>query len=233
MKPTWLASRLCTQLLGLGAHLVLLILPFTLARWAGLIVRTDGVWFGGLALWCLFGWLESGSIDESPTGPLRLWSGQGMPLLMGLTLLGICWISLVEHALRSQANGYLAGFGAALMLTGMYLRCRAIRVLGPHFLSPIALRRDHQLITADVFSRLRHPSELGLLMIAIGASSLMTSQWGLILSLGVLLPLSWRRTRLEDQMLLEVFGHRFSAYQARTGGLYPRRLCAALTINDR
>ncbi|WP_346838932.1 isoprenylcysteine carboxylmethyltransferase family protein [Microbulbifer sp. SAOS-129_SWC] len=144
-----------------------------------------------------------------------------LPYLAGLALLGGFWLSLYGAGERGFAAQGLAVIGALAMSAGIALRLAAIRALRRYFTSHVALASDHRLVTGGLYAWLRHPSELGLLMVAFGASLLLDSGAGWLFAAAVLLPLSLYRIRLEDAMLCAAFGAHFRRYARTTPALLP------------
>jgi len=149
-----------------------------------------------------------------------------LPYLTGPALLGVFWLSLYGSAAGGTGLTFtavaLASAGALAMAAGIALRLAAIRTLQHCFTSHVALDCEHTLVTGGLYARLRHPSELGLLLAAFGAALLLASSAGWIFAAAVLLPLSLYRIHLEDQMLSAAFGERFRRYAAGTPALLPR-----------
>jgi protein-S-isoprenylcysteine O-methyltransferase Ste14 len=88
----------------------------------------------------------------------------------------------------------MQAMGGSLLVSGIILRVEAIRALGNQFVSDIRVER---LIVRDgIYAWLRHPSEIGLLLIAIGSSLLLGSIFTAVAAAILLLPTSlWRMDR--------------------------------------
>jgi protein-S-isoprenylcysteine O-methyltransferase Ste14 len=108
--------------------------------------------------------------------------------------------------------------GGAIMLAGIYLRRTAVRALGDGFISQVlvtpALRAD------GPYRRRRHPSELGLLLIAAGAGICAASHSALAVSALVLVPLVALRIRREERDLLILHGEAYLDYRDRAPALF-------------
>lgn len=77
------------------------------------------------------------------------------------------------------------------------------------------------LVTDGIYSRVRHPQYLGLILVVVGFNV----QWPTILTLfmaPVLIVMYVRLARREDRELASRFGHRFTAYASRVPGFWPR-----------
>jgi protein-S-isoprenylcysteine O-methyltransferase len=111
--------------------------------------------------------------------------------------------------------------GAVVMLFGVALRWYAIRVLGRFFTRNVAIREDHEIIRAGPYRYVRHPSYSGYLMAALGLG-IALDNW---LALGALLfanaAVFGYRIRVEEAVLVGVFGQDYVAYQRTTRRLIP------------
>jgi protein-S-isoprenylcysteine O-methyltransferase Ste14 len=157
------------------------------------------------------------SLSELPA--LDRW----LPRLSGLVLLSIYWISLID-ALKANtihSNFILMIFGGGLMGGGIILRRIAMVTLGRQFQSAPSPILGANLITVGIFSHLRHPSEAGLLTIAIGTCVILGSITGAILTLTVFLPLTFIRVRREEIELRQHIGSAYDNYAASAGGVCP------------
>lgn len=143
-------------------------------------------------------------------------------LLCGVVLLLLFWTALIERSVEGATNLGLATMaGALLMFCGATLRFAAIQTLGPFFRSEPGVRRNQRLVRTGVYSSLRHPSELGNLLVSLGAVICLQSTVAGLMWLGVLLPIVLARVRQEDRQLSSVFGSDFRRYTKEVGGLLP------------
>jgi protein-S-isoprenylcysteine O-methyltransferase Ste14 len=85
----------------------------------------------------------------------------------------------------------------------------------------VAIREQHQLITAGPYKYIRHPlytfGFIFIITIAVAAAS----WWIFVLGLITWVPLAMR-TPLEEQKLLEAFGDEYREYMQRTGRYIPK-----------
>ena len=111
---------------------------------------------------------------------------------------------------------------AALLISlGACLRLAAVRTLGPAFHSADVVTEDQALVTTGLYGRLRHPSEAGLLLIALGTAALFSSVGALLITLLVLVPATLRRVHVEDEMLGALFPEH-ALWKAQVPALLPR-----------
>jgi protein-S-isoprenylcysteine O-methyltransferase Ste14 len=110
--------------------------------------------------------------------------------------------------------------GVVLFAGGGALRIWPVFVLGHRFSGLVAIQPGHQLVTHGVYSIVRHPSYLGLLVSALGWALVFRSGVGVLLT-ALLIPPLLARIRAEEKLLREQFGGEYEAYRARTSRLIP------------
>ncbi len=77
-----------------------------------------------------------------------------------------------------------------------------------------------ELVTEGVYAISRHPSELGLMVMGLGAPMLLGSPVGIAIWLFLLVPSTWRRVRVEDRVLARIHGVAHMHYRANTRLLF-------------
>ena len=111
--------------------------------------------------------------------------------------------------------------GVVLFTAGGILRLWPVFVLGNRFSGLVAIQEGHTLVTEGIYSRIRNPSYLGLLLGALGWSLAFRSWVGVILT-AVMIPPLLARMASEERLLHDQFGADYDAYRARTARLVPR-----------
>ena len=114
----------------------------------------------------------------------------------------------------------LRWMGVVLCAAGGVLRIVPVYVLRNRFSGLVAIQAGHRLETRGVYSTIRNPSYLGLLISSLGWVLAFRSVVGVILTATLLVPLV-ARIRAEEQLLREHFGPEYEAYCARTWRLLP------------
>jgi len=114
----------------------------------------------------------------------------------------------------------LRWMGVVLCAAGGVLRIVPVYVLRNRFSGLVAIQAGHRLETRGVYSTIRNPSYLGLLISSLGWVLAFRSVVGVILTAALLVPLV-ARIRAEEQLLREHFGPEYEAYCARTWRLLP------------
>ena len=131
---------------------------------------------------------------------------QGLALLAGFEL-ELLW-GWHDASLPAGAAG------AAAMLAGTVLRGLAIRSLGGGFTNT-SRPATAGLCVASVYGWLRHPAEVGLLLIAAGFAAIVGAWQAMAVVLPLLLVLSALRIRHEERGLARAFPESFEAYRRR------------------
>ncbi len=110
--------------------------------------------------------------------------------------------------------------GVVLFAAGGVLRIWPVFVLGRRFSGLVAIQPGHTLVTGGIYSVIRHPSYLGLLVNSLGWGLAFRSGVGVLLTALSILPLL-ARIRAEERLLSTQFGAEYDAYRARTSRLLP------------
>jgi protein-S-isoprenylcysteine O-methyltransferase Ste14 len=143
-----------------------------------------------------------------------------LALATGVSLLVVFWLGLSERLGHAAASPPMAAAaGAALMVLGSFLRFAAIRTLGAGFRTEFTPHTA--LVSRGVYGILRHPSETGLLCVAVGAALFLNSWMGLTVCALVIAPLVLWRLELEERRLRFTFGAAYEEYQRRVRRLIP------------
>jgi protein-S-isoprenylcysteine O-methyltransferase Ste14 len=195
---------------GVLGHLVLLLGPLLFIE--GRLPREPTVW-AFVALATVFCVVEAGAAHPTREAG-KAEAGGWLPAVTGLALLTVFLAALLGRGAGSAA-------GAVLIAGGVALRWAAMRQLGQWFVSEVRLLPGHELVTGGVYRWVRHPSELGLLAIALGAAVLLGSRAAGVGVVGLALLVLWR-VRVEDRMLALHFPRAFTAWAREVPALLPR-----------
>jgi protein-S-isoprenylcysteine O-methyltransferase Ste14 len=110
--------------------------------------------------------------------------------------------------------------GVTLFALGGVLRLWPVFVLGHRFSGLVAIQPGHTLVTTGIYSVIRHPSYLGLMVNSLGWALAFRSGVGVLLTALTIPPLL-ARIRAEEALLHSQFGGEYDAYRARTSRLIP------------
>ncbi len=110
--------------------------------------------------------------------------------------------------------------GVFLFAIGGTLRLWPVFILGNQFSGLVAIQPGHKLVTTGIYSAIRHPSYLGLIISSLGWGLAFRSGVGAVLTLLLIVPVVGRM-RAEEKLLRTQFGTEYDAYRARTSRLIP------------
>ena len=110
--------------------------------------------------------------------------------------------------------------GVLLFALGGALRLWPVFVLGHRFSGLVAIQKGHRLVTTGIYSRIRNPSYLGLLISSLGWVLAFRSGVGVLLT-AMLIPPLIARMKAEEKLLQTQFGADYDVYRARTSRLIP------------
>jgi protein-S-isoprenylcysteine O-methyltransferase Ste14 len=111
-------------------------------------------------------------------------------------------------------------FGLALYIVGASLRIWAVFALGKRFSGLVAIQENHQLLTSGVYTIIRHPSYLGLIVAMSGWALIFRSMLVFVfipIWIGILIA----RIEAEEHLLQSEFGQDYTDYQQHTWRLIP------------
>jgi protein-S-isoprenylcysteine O-methyltransferase len=142
--------------------------------------------------------------------------------ILTATAFDVAWVPVIfGFGQMVKFGGWLTWIGVAIMIVGIAYRLNAIKVLGEFFTATVQIQGEHQLIETGPYRRIRHPSYLGLLILALG-DGVALANW-IALALCATLPLIalMRRIHIEEDALREHFGPVYEEYRDRTWRLVP------------
>jgi len=125
-----------------------------------------------------------------------------------------------RHDIWTLGGDGVRWLGVFLFAAGGALRLWPVFVLGHRFSGLVAIQKGHALVTTGIYSRIRNPSYLGLLISSLGWALAFRSIIGIILVAALIPPLIARMLS-EEKLLGAQFGAKYEAYRARTSRLVP------------
>ncbi len=108
--------------------------------------------------------------------------------------------SLLLLTLWGLMHGDGTAWGCVPFAVGVGLRLAAIEALGQRFLHGVELLPGHALERGGLYRWMRHPSEVGLLLIALGTGLMLGTPWAWLL----MLPSTLVRVRAEERLLYQL-----------------------------
>jgi protein-S-isoprenylcysteine O-methyltransferase Ste14 len=111
--------------------------------------------------------------------------------------------------------------GDVLLVAGIVIAIWARRTLGRNWSANVMQKTGHELIEGGPFRYVRHPIYSGFLLAMIGTTLLIDERRAVLATVIAFLAF-WRKYRLEERFMLELFGENYVAYRARVSALLPR-----------
>ena len=155
-------------------------------------------------------WAESASSRLLHVVPLVV---AALLLVVRLPLLG-----LDERILPRSMTIFWAGFGLAV--AGLLFTVWARRHLAANWSGDVTIKEGHELITSGPYAWVRHPIYTGLLLGFVG-SAVAVGEWRGLVALIVVGLALWRKLRLEERGMRQLFGERYVAYEHSVSALIP------------
>ncbi len=161
--------------------------------------------------------------EENPLSPSFSFALLGTLVMFAEALvfsyLGFIGTNTIVTGAIFNPSGALSLIGALIFMAGSLLHAWSVRVRGQHAVS-WAMPEDHQIITEPPYSRVRHPSYLGYMLMIVG----MTVSWGNVVTLipWLAIPGYYFVSLYEESMLIEQFGEEYREYMRRVNGFIPR-----------
>jgi protein-S-isoprenylcysteine O-methyltransferase Ste14 len=155
---------------------------------------------------------------------------EGLFLLISIRLLGVAGMAgllafLIHPPLMAWSSVPLpvpvrwAGVGLAVVAAALLIW--TLRNLGKNLTDTVVTRKEHTLVTTGPYRWVRHPFYVAFALASL-ANSLVTANWFLFVTGGVVFVLLVVRTRKEEDRLIERFGDDYLEYMKRTGRFFPR-----------
>ncbi len=145
-------------------------------------------------------------------------------VIVALGLIGVLAAYLPAYTDREDfwtiGGDAVRWLGVVLFAVGGALRLWPVFVLGRRFSGLVAIQPGHTLVTDGVYSVIRHPSYLGLLVNSLGWALAFRSGVGVLLT-ALLIPPLLARIHAEERLLQTQFGGDYDAYRSRTWRLIP------------
>jgi protein-S-isoprenylcysteine O-methyltransferase Ste14 len=118
-------------------------------------------------------------------------------------------------------NYLIASAGLIMVFSGLAIRWTAIIQLKNAFTVNVAISSDHELKRDGLYSIIRHPSYLGLLLIMAGESLAMNTLISFILIFIPVCGAILYRINVEEKLLEEKFGDIYRQYKQNTACIVP------------
>lgn len=134
--------------------------------------------------------------------------------------------TIAEAAVRgigvNDASVVSFGVGVLIVLVGVGVRDWAVRTRSPFAAGAAAPSGPGSLDHAGPYSRMRHPTHLGALLMVAGVVIALASVAGAIAFALLVVPAYRRRARIEESVLINTVGPPYLAYREQVPAFLPR-----------
>lgn len=124
------------------------------------------------------------------------------------------WVGALYTLGQERSSPVWFSLGMSLLITGSIIRLVGLRTLGRFYSSHIVIQPGHQLVQHGIYSVIRHPLLLGLILELLGMTVLSQRIWMWLAWTAALIVLLWWQRR-EDTLLRRCFGESAERYQAK------------------
>jgi protein-S-isoprenylcysteine O-methyltransferase Ste14 len=132
------------------------------------------------------------------------------------------WLPVIFSFGKLLALGdWLTWLGVFIMVSGVVFRRYAIAVLGKFFTAIVQIHKDHQLIKVGPYRYIRHPSYLGILILALGNGIALANWISLLLCIALPAIGIVQRIKVEENELYYHFGEQYQDYRKITWRIIP------------
>lgn len=223
-RPTLVVKIGAMRLTGLAAAVALLVV---LGLIAGLVVlarptfRWSPLWVSA-ALWILFivYWSAAAKNASSVKSSESSSSRQLHQNLLNFGLL-LLFLRLPGLKARWLPNApFIVATGLTLHAGLALLAVWARRHLGRNWSGAITEMKDHELVRSGPYRLVRHPIYSAMLGMCVG-TALVSGELHALVGVTIVVFAYWRKIRLEEQYLREVFGVAYDDFRGKSWALIP------------
>jgi protein-S-isoprenylcysteine O-methyltransferase Ste14 len=192
----------------------------SVAREAAVVVDVHSSLSVTLACWVL---LELGvRVRESVRGRGRTGHDRFTRVLIAITTGAAIALAVNVSPARSLGVAQLdRAAGLVIMWLGLAIRVWAIAALGKDFRTTVEVDPGQAVVSSGPYSRIRHPSYAGLLLVLAGFGLALGNWRSLCICTLLPLPGLLLRIRVEEAEMTRVLGDAYRDYQKRTKRLIP------------
>jgi protein-S-isoprenylcysteine O-methyltransferase Ste14 len=174
-----------------------------------------GLWVGFIGYW---------NAAASNSAPTRSSESQGSRQLHQLLMYGALALAFVRvPGLGGRwlpTTYWLASIGLGIQVGSGFVAVWARHHLGRNWSGAITAKVDHQLVRTGPYRLVRHPIYSGMLGMFLG-TAIVSGQLHGLLAVVIIAGAYWRKIRLEEHNLRNVFGAEYDEYRKRSRAIIP------------
>lgn len=131
-------------------------------------------------------------------------------------------LALFEYCfIRKNYNATIGLVSFVIFLFGQIIRNRAIATLGELHSPHIEIKPNHQLIRTNIYSMIRHPYYLGVMLEIVTTPLVLNAYYACLFAIFAYLPAMLVRIKLEEKIFRDYFGESFVDYKKQVSGFAP------------
>lgn len=111
--------------------------------------------------------------------------------------------------------------GVGIALVAIALITWIHRTLGQQYSAKLEIQKEHRLIMAGPYSKVRHPMYSTFHLFSISVSFVTANLLLILFAIFIAIPFYWI-ARYEEKLLIDQFGERYIEYMKSTGRFFPR-----------
>jgi protein-S-isoprenylcysteine O-methyltransferase Ste14 len=174
------------------------------------------------AAWGIYWWIMARNVKSTTREETRVSRALHIvPLVIAASLLlspPLPIPILNSYFLRSTFLTFFLGTG--IVAFGLAFAIWARWTIGRNWSGTVTLKQGHELIRSGPYRWVRHPIYTGLLLGFLG-SAIALGEWRGLLALLIVFVALWRKLRLEERWMEEVFGDQYIRYRVEVSALIP------------
>lgn len=172
--------------------------------------------------WALYWWIASRDVKTTTRreGFMSRFAHIGPLMLAALLFASPHWPFGFLYAYFLTPTGLTFALGVGLLAAGLAFAIWARVALGRNWSGTVTLKQDHELVRRGPYRWVRHPIYTGLLCGLVG-TAVVIGQWRGLVAVVIVCVALWRKLRLEERWMGEMFGAAYARYREEVPALIP------------
>lgn len=185
------------------------------------------VWPYAIAFWIVYFWTfapEFGIVRRAQRSLSSTDSKSFQVIMLGLSValfatFLLAWMPYFQIGATKRVAAFWVG--TAMIASGSLLRRHCWRMLGTSFTGDVQARPDQQVVTRGAYSKLRHPSYTGAVLINTGMGIALGTWAGTLLLVVASFAVYGYRISVEERALLAAIGEPYREFMSTRKRLIP------------